>query len=260
MPDEHWTEGFEHASITDENREAFNTHMAKFPTQEDAVADGFGLAKLKGKPFKMPESLAKLPDDASRGDFTAQAHKLLGIEHAKDIEGLADLNMKAGQVDGAPFDENLANAFKTFVVEKRINKTSAQDIVEFHNQTMGKANQALVAKTEADKLAAAKSTNEALIAHPDFGSEEEVVKQSELLKRAIQNHVGLTPEEVEEFADTLADSMLTRNPVMARVMLKVLAPLAATADIEGGGKGKPPEPTKDPDEGSKTYKALGWSK
>ena len=53
----------EHPSVTAENREEFSTHMAKFATMEDAALDGMALKKLTGKPFKMPESLDKLPDD-----------------------------------------------------------------------------------------------------------------------------------------------------------------------------------------------------
>ena len=48
--------------------------------------------------------------------------------------------------------------------------------------------------------------------------------------------------------ETMADSVLTKDPVMARVMLKLLAPLAAEAGSKGGGAGTPPVKPVDPDE------------
>lgn len=254
---EHWSQDFEHASITDENREAFNTHMSKFTTEADAVVDGFGLAKMKGMPFKFPESMDKLKDDATRADFTAQAHKLLGIEHAKDVEALASLNMKAGQAEGAPFDENMATAFKQFIVAKKVPKGIAQAIVEFHNQAMGQAQVADKAKTESDNLATAEACDKALIAHPSIGSNEELVKRTELFTRAIKNHVGLSPDEVEKVADSLAISKLTKDPILARIMLEQFAPLAATAETEAAGGGKPPAGEQIQD--GKTEKIL-WPK
>jgi len=258
---ENWTDEFEHESlVTPESQEAFKKAMGKYDSQKSAIMGGFEAMKAVGKPYKLPESLDKLPDDNIRGEFTAQAHKLLGIETAANIEGLAELDMKAGQAEGASFDENLANDFKAFVVEKKINKANAQEMVGFYNQMMAKARIALTAKTETDKLDAATKTNEALIAH--FGSKEKVAEQSELLRRAIQNS-GITPEEYEEVGEELANSMLTKNPVMARVMLTLLAPLAAEGTTESGGGGtpKPGEITEEQQTAKdlpKTAKALGW--
>jgi len=262
---DNWLDTFEHTSLAaPEAQEAFKSAMSKYGSQEDAVVGGFEAMKAVGKPFKLPESLDKLPDDTVRGEFTSQAHKLLGIETAENIEALTELDMKAGQAEGALFDEGLANSFKAFVVEKKINKANAQEMVGFYNQTMAKARIAIAAKAEADKLAAAKTCNEALIAHPDFGSAEKVAEQSELLRRSIQNCPGITPEEYEEVGEELANSMLTKNPVMARVMLKLLAPLAAegSTDTGAGGKAKEKELTgseQTKKDLPKTAKALGWN-
>ncbi len=257
---EHWTDDFEHSSITPENKEAFNTHMAKFPTEADAIADGYGLAKLKGVPFKMPEAMDKLPDDASRTDFTAQANKLLGIEHAADINGFADLDLKMGLAEGVVPDENLANAFKQWAVEKKIPKRIAQEMIGYHNVINAKATIAMKATADSDKLAAAKSTHEALVARPEFGSAEKVSEQSELVRRAVQNHVGLTPDEYEEFGKIMGDTMLTKNPVMARVMMKVLAPLAAEGNTDSGTGTPAAKEGTIKEQLPKTGKALGWDK
>ena len=116
----------EHGSITTENRESFSKHMEKFETMEDAALDGMALKKLTGKPFKMPESLDKLPDDTSRADFASQAHRLLGITHAQNIEDLADLDLKRGSTADAAMDDKLAAAFKQFVVDEKLSKGDAQ--------------------------------------------------------------------------------------------------------------------------------------
>lgn len=260
---ENWLDTFEDPSLaTPEAQEAFKSAMSKYDSQEAAVLGGFEAMKMTGKPFKLPESLDKLPDDNVRGEFTTQAHKLLGIETAENIEALADLDPKAGQVEGQEVDEALMGAFKQFVVDNKINKGDAQKMIGFHNKMMAKARTAYIQQAEANKLDAATKTNEALIAH--FGSEEKVAEQSELLRRAIQNS-GITPEEYEKVGDEMANSILTKDPVVARVMLKLLAPLAAEGSTDVGGGGTPPpkeltatEQTKK--DLPKTAEALGWNK
>lgn len=261
----------EHASITDENRGAFTTHMEKFATMEDAALDGMALKGLMGKPFKFPESMDKLPDDASRTDFTAQAHKLLGITPGvTDLDGLKDIDLKAGIAEGVEPDENLANLLKSYAVEKKLTASSVQDLVGFFNGPITEYAARVAAanaeagklKAEAEKLDAATKTQEALIAHPDFGTEAEVNKQSELLRKAIKNNVGLSAAEHEEFGKVMADTLLTKNAVMARVMLKQLAPLAAESDLESGKgaplAGKPQKSAGEQEKDARVKKDLKW--
>lgn len=256
---EHWTDEFEHESITADNKEAFNTAMSKYDSEEAAVVGGFNAMKEIGKPYKLPESLDKLPDDKVKGEFTSQVRKLFGIELADSVESLADLDLKTGLAEGVEPDETLANTFKQFVVENKINKTSAQKMVGFYNQMMTKARQDYATAAEAQKTEAANKTNEALIAH--FGSKEKVVEQSELLRRAVQNHAGLTAEEYEQVGEELADSMLTKNPVMAKAMLTLLSPLAAEGLTDNGvGGNHPPKEKTTAEVLPETAKALGWNK
>jgi hypothetical protein len=253
---EHWSNEFEHSSITDENRESFNADMAKFPTKDDAVIGYRELQKTAGKPFKLPESLDKLPDDTTRAEFTSQANKILGIRRTKDIKELADVNLRDGHPDGVAYNEEFANSFKQFVVDNNLNVNAMPKYAKFFNEAMA----GLRAKNEADKIAAAEKCNTALIAHPDIGSKEKLTEMTELFVRAMKNHVGLTAAEVEELADGLALSALTTNPVLARIMLKQFAPLATEGSSEAGGHGnQPPAKPPDPDEGSPTYDAMGWS-
>lgn len=230
-----WSGEFNHESITPENRESFNTFASKYDSPEAAIVGGFNAQKAIGAPFKFPESMDNLPDDASRADFTSRSNQLLGREFASDVKDLDSLDLKMGASEGTQTDDALANAFKQFIVEKKIAKADAQDMLSFHNDFMGKARVALAEKKEADFEATAKQVEADLAAHPDFGSMEEVSKQSELFKRAIRNHVGLTNDEAEEFADAIIEAGMTRNAVVARVMLNQFAPLAAEGSTDGGG-------------------------
>lgn len=260
----------EHASITAENRVALATHMEKFDSFEAAAVDGMALKGLMGKPFKFPESMDKLPDDASRTDFTAQAHKLLGITPGvTDLDGLKDIDLKAGIAAGIEPDENLANLLKSYAVEKKLTVSSVQDLIGFFNGPITEYAARVAAanaeagklKAEAEKLDAATKTQEALISHKDFGSEAVVKEKSELLRRAIKNNVGLSAEEYEKYGEEIADSMLTKSAVGARVMLNLLAPLAAESDLESG-KGTPAAKTQksaaEQDKDTRVKKDLKW--
>lgn len=257
---ENWLDTFEHESLsTPEAQEAFKSAMNKYETKDAAVMGGFEAIKLTGKPFKLPESLDKLPDDTVRGEFTSQVHKILGIEAAATAESLADLDIKAGLAEGVEPDNNLATMLKTFAVKQKLPKPVVQEIVKLWNGPLTEyAKRTSDAKAEAQKVEAATKTNEALIAH--FGSEEKVKEQSELLRRVVQNNMGLNAEEYEEFGDAIADSILTKNPVVARGMLTALTKLAAEGTTETGkGSGKEGKPEREPSE-SPTGKALGWKK
>ena len=233
---EHWSDEFEHESITDENRESFKTAMGKYATQSDATVGGFNAQKEVGKPFRIPETLDKL-DDAGKAEFTSQAHKALGITHAKSVEDLADIDMRAGMAEGSEVkvDENIATMLKTLAVEKKWPKSVVQDIVGLYNGKLTEyATEALAKQTEDKKLADAKACNEALIADPDFGSEEKVKEESQLAMRAVRNNLGLTEDEAEEFGQLMADTLLTKKKPVAKAMLKLLAPLAREGSTDGG--------------------------
>ena len=261
-----WSEGLEHAAITPENRDAFNIAASKFDSQVDMCVGYMEQSKLVGQPFKLPESMDKLPDDAVRGDMTKQMNKLLGREFAADVEGLADLNLKDGSAEGIQTDEAMAANFKQFIVDQKISKSVAQKILGFHNRAMtaGRATLAeqqkvadaqAIVKVETEKTACA----EALAAHKDFGSKEKVAEADVLMHRAILNKTGHTPEQAAEVAEIVKDSAAFRNPLIRRIILKSLAPLAAESSHKGFGGGDQPDAPIDPEAGSPTYKALGWS-
>lgn len=254
----------EHPSITAENRAAFSTHMEKFESMEDAALDGMDLKSQTGKPFKFPEAMDKLPDDASRADFTSQAHKLLGIEHAADVAGLADVNLKKGLAEGSPYDETFANAFKQFAVDKKIPKSLLEPLAEFLNLASNKAIGDINAKIAADFATAKQTTDDALAIHKDFGSKEKLDEQAVLMHRALVSNLGLSTEEANGMAEFMRDREGATNPVLRRVMLKMLAPLAAESSNEGGGGGdsgkggKPVLSEGEKEKEKKVKEVLGW--
>ncbi len=263
MADEHWTEGFEHESVTDDNREAFNSHMAKFPTQAAAVMDGYGLAKQKGVAFKLPESIEKLPDDASRATLLAQTNKLYGREIAADLEGLADLDMKSGSTaEGEMYDETLAKAFKEWVVAEKIEKSVAQKAIKFHNEAMALARTAYAGKTEeltkkdaADRLAEVTACNDALVAK--FGTKEKLDEQTVLMHRALLNNTGCSTEEAADVAEFLKDREGATNATLRRILISNLAPLA-TESL--GPDGKPAVPGTKVEQQDGVTEQILWPK
>jgi len=239
--EDHWSNEFEHEAVTSDNREAFTNHMSKFETPNDAIMDGYGLAQMKGKPGKLPESMDVFPDDKSRNEFTLKATKLLGYESAPDLESLSDVNLKKGLPEGSPYDDNFANAFKQFAIDKKIPKSAMEPLAEFFNLASIKAMDDSEARRAADFAAKKQSTDEALAIHPDFGSKEKLEESSILTHRALVNNLGLSTEEANEMAEFLRDREGATNPVLRRVLLKQLGSLAAESSNDGGG-GAPGKP------------------
>ncbi|KKL92410.1 hypothetical protein LCGC14_1884950, partial [marine sediment metagenome] len=237
---------------------AFSTHMEKFETMEHAALDGMALKKLTGAPFKFPESMDKLPDNASRSDFTSQAHKLLGINIPKDVESMKDLDFKAGLKEGAPVDENFISLIKNWAVENKVPISTLEKLAPFYNGPLTEysAKAHGEAKDAAD-LARMTACNEALIALPEIGSQEKLDEQSKLFKRAIMNYPGVKADEADEIADAMVDGGLTQNPKLARILLAQFAPLAKESSVDGGGDPKGPTVAVDPDLGCPAQMATG---
>ena len=248
----------QHESITDDNRESFAKHMEKFDSLESAALDGMALKKMTGQPFRLPESMDKL-DDNTRADFTAKAPGLLGIQPGvSKIEDLADINFAEGMAEGAQADDNIAGMLKNIAIEKKWPASVVKDLVGLYNGPLTEYGiKALETKQFNDNLAKKTETNAALIAHPSIGSQEKLNSLSEDMRRVFQNKAGLNAVEYEQVGNALAESILTSDPVLARAMLTVLAPLAQNAKHENGD-GRP-APTKEISEADKRVKkTLGW--
>ena len=251
----------DHPSITAENREGLSRHMEKFDSFEAAAVDGMSLKKLQGAPFKMPESLDKLPDDTTRSDFTAQARKVLGINIAKDIEGLKDVNFKVGLADDAPFDEDFVGIIKNWAVEKGVDTATIQSLAELYNGPLTEHSvKAFKTKEDATFDTNAKATNEGLVKHFG-GSQEKVDSESDFFRTAILNHPGTTVERATKVADVIVEAMQRGGSDAAIVLLEMIAPMAKEGGTHAGtGGNKPATEQTTAKQLPKTAKVLGWDK
>ncbi len=260
-----WVNEFEHESITTENRPSFNTAMEKYDTKEAAIVGGFNAMKLTGKPFRLPESMDKLPDDATRSDFTAKTRALLGVvSPAKSVEELADVNFKDGLADDAELNNDLVAAIKSWAVSDGIDKPSLSKMVKFFNGPMAvmaaKATEAAKTAALEGKITDAKACDDTLAAHADFGNADKLKEQGILMERALLNNMGLSADEAAAFAEARKGSICDTNPTMKRVMLKLLAPMAAESSNQTpGGPGAKTIKADDPNKGSPSWVAAGWS-
>jgi len=253
MEDEHWSNEFEHESLsTDEARESFTKAMSKYDSPESAIMGGFEAMKLTGRPYKLPESIDKLPDDNVKKQFQDELHKVLGVIDSKDAFG-DDFNFAEGLEDGRQADENIVETFKDFAVKNNFTRQQAQAGVNFWNGMMRQAREAEAQKAK-DELG---KVNEALKA--EFG--DKVDENIELMRRTFQNNAGLSAEEFEQIADDLMETgTILRKPVLAKAIVKLLAPMSKEGGTDTGEGG-----TKQEGEGEtieeqlpKTAKALGW--
>jgi hypothetical protein len=236
---EHWSQGFEHASVTPENREAFNTSMAKYESQNDAVVGGYNAQKSIGSPFVLPESMESLPDDASRSKLTTEARTLLNINIPKTVDDLKDFDFKN---ESGEMDEGLVGMVKDFAVAEGIDSASLQKMLKFYNGPMTKYGMEQMANNDTAAFEAdGKACNEALIADPEFGSLAKVEEQSELFKRSINAMAtknGLDAEATAEVVQAFVDGGLSKNPNAAKIMLQAFAPMSAEGGtLSGDGNG-----------------------
>ena len=91
------------------------------------------------------------------------------------------------------------------------------------------------------------------------------------MRRTFKNLAGLSAEEYEKIADELMGpdeqgrvGAMLRNPILAKAVLKLLAPMSKEGSGAGGEGGqepyKPPTPEDEiKKELPKTAAALGWS-
>lgn len=235
----HWTSSVQHEKLSDPTvKESFTKAYSKYGSQEEALLGGLEAIKMTGKPFKLPESLDKLPDDNVRGQLKEGVAKLFGVnlDTAKTLSEVVgdnfDLDFKAGLAEGQEPDEATVNFLKLQDVVKTWPKAIAQQAVQLHNQMMANARQQMAEQA----ITAATETNKALLADPELGGEKGVAEGSEHVKRAFLKVLG--PEMYEKGGQALAESGLTRNPVLAKALIKICKQIGTegvTLNGNGGG-------------------------
>ena len=240
-------------------QEEFKTSMGDYKSIEDAVYGGYNHKKMVGKPFKLPESLDKL-DENTRNEFTAQAKKTLGIESLTD-DGLKEINWSKGLAAGSEVNQAMIDEFGKFAVSKGLPKNVTQDLAEFLNGVQAKAMADFNNKTaEAVKANTERST--AML--ESFFGPEGVKTHAELLRRAAENHGGLSSAESEQIADELKDDVLLGKGVFTKMLMNFAAKLEKEGTTEKPG-GNPPAPTSQYgqdviEDNPKTAAAVGWKK
>jgi len=252
----HWAEGVEHPSITAENRESFNKAMGKYETPEDAHVGLLEAQKVIGAPFKLPESMDKLPDDKTKAEFMSGVNKLTGVVESE--EQLKDFPWTKGMAEGGQADETMVNTFKQFLFKNPMPRTTAENAVELWNTANRQARES---HTQALKQQVTE-TNQKL--SQAFGGDENYKVQKELFKRTLQNKSGLTPEEAGQLVNDLFDengNIVAVNPLFTKAIITAMAPLSKQGSTEGGEGGEIKEKEKEKSFGEKeglekTTKAL----
>ena len=250
----------QHESITADNREALSTHMEKFDSFEAAAVDGMSLKKMQGAPFRMPKSFDGM-DDAGKADFNTQVDTLRGVQRVKSIDDLKALDLKAGSKNDNPADEGLANLLKEYAVQEKMSVGEVQRMIKFSNGTLGdhvaKLNEASKEQALQADIDARTKVNAALVADPDFGSQDEVDKQSALLRRTLETKLGLSADELKEAGMDLGNSPWVENPKLAKLLLQTFAPMSKESSMDNGD-GKPPAEPVVSDQDKQVAKDLGW--
>lgn len=234
----HWTEDIQHTKLADPKvRESFNKAYGKYETSEEALLGGLEAIKMTGAPFKLPESLDKLPDDKTRGEFTANTLKLLGAVDKE--EALDDLDYRVGLPKDRELDNALIGRLKKYAVEKHWPKSFVQDVVELHNIVNEEFHQNITTQYNEKCVKA----NAALLAACN-NDEKKVAEKSELVRRMFQNSFGFTAEEYGQIRDELVNNGWTVSPLLNNFMIAAAEKLVAEGTTETGEGGKEKEKPK----------------
>lgn len=230
---DNWLDDFSHPKLdTPEVQESAKNTLKKFASKDDVVISYIELEKSSSKPFKLPQSLDKLPNEV-RGDFTKQARKVLGIEDAVNDDTIKQVNFKKGLSDGKKANEQIVQKLTEFAVKKGFSLSQVQDLVEMINATGTE----LVASANADMERTNKEilekSNQVLTQY--YGADR-LKENAELLRRAMKDHVGLSNEEYESVAtDFMDDGWIFKHPALTKVLMDKIAPLAKEGNTETRG-------------------------
>ena len=223
---EHWTDEVKHQDL--QSPEAKAT-LSKFNTADDAHVGYIQLQKAAGRPFKLPDSMDKLPDDATRADLSARMGKLMGAVESE--ESMADVNFAEGLPDAKMVNGDLVTAFKAFAIENKVPKSVVAAVAKFNNQYAVKARDA----NHQTALDTATKVNGELL--PMFGGEEGIKKHNEDVKRMFQNHGGLTDEEFQAVIPGLVESGITKSTPLSKALYNIAKKFGEGTTESPGGPG-----------------------
>ena len=245
---EHWTDTLTHQDLQTPENKAI---LGKFNSADDAHVGYIQLQKAAGRPYKLPDSLDKLPDDATRADFTGRVGKLMGA--VDSVEAMADVNFAEGLPDANMVNADLVKELKNFAVANKLPKSVVAAVVKFNNQFSLKAGQA----RQQTALDTATKVNGELL--PMFGGEEGIKKHNENVKRMFQNQGGLTAEEFEAVIPGLVESGITKSTPLSKALYNIAAKFGeGTTETSGAPGGKGSEEPGIKEELPVTAGILGW--
>ncbi|MCK9482791.1 MAG: hypothetical protein WC372_10990 [Candidatus Neomarinimicrobiota bacterium] len=235
-----WINEFQHESLTDPQvKESFTKAMSKYETKEAAIVGGFNAIQAVGKPFKLPESLDKLPDDKTRQEFQLGVSKLLGaVEKPEDLKDIDWL--KGSTLENDTPQEDLVKKISEIAVAKKWPKSTVQDLVEFWNGLQASERNKIA---ESQKQQDAELQEKAKVIKESFvkisGSEDNLKVDKDLLQSMFRNHAGLSGDEYDAVGDELAGLLLgdvTKAPNMAKGLI-MLARQFKSGDTNNGSGG-----------------------
>jgi hypothetical protein len=244
---EHWTDNVTHQDLQSPEAKAI---LSKFNTADDAHVGYIQLQKAAGKPFKLPDSLDKLPDDTTRADFSSKVGKLMGAVETE--EAMSDINFAEGLPDANMVNKDLVTAFKQFAIANKLPKSVVAAVVKFNTQ------QSVLMRNASHQAAidtATKVNGELL---PMFGGEEGIKKHNEDVKRMFQNHGGLTDDEFQAVIPGLVDSGITKSTPLSKALYNIAAKFGEGKTDTPGGPGPKPGEQTIKDELPVTAGILGW--
>ncbi len=245
---EHWTDDVKHQDL--QTPEA-KTYLGKYNSRDDALVAGFEANIKIGRPFKLPDSLDKLPDDATRADFTGRIGKLMGA--VENDESMTDVNFADGLPDAKMLNADLVTAFKAFAIENKLPKSVVAAVAKFNNEYAVKSRQA----TQQTAVDTATKVNGELL--PMFGGEDGIKKHNEDVKRMFQNHGGLTDEEFQAVIPGLVDSGITKSTPLSKAIYNIAAKFGEGKTEGPGDTGVKTGETGIKEELPVTAGILGWT-
>jgi len=261
MPE--WLDSFEHDSLnTPETKEAFTKAMGKYETPEAAIIGGFNAIKSTGTPYKLPESLDKMPGDTdeerdkNRNEMMGKINKLIGaVEKPEDLQ---DINwLLDSTLEGDKPNEGLVKAVTEFAVAEKAPKGLVQKLAGFWNRLQaGNREKQAEAQEQAETQQAAKikEVNEKLTTDAG-GNADELKSRIELVKRMFLNFGSLTAEEYKQAGVGVLEK--TTNYAFNKGLINIAQSFKSGKTMMGDGNPPPPPPPKKPSNISKSRQAIG---
>jgi hypothetical protein len=247
-----WLE--ERENLTPEVKES----LSKFDSEDAALTGYYELQKSAGKPFKLPKSMDKLPDDETRSKFTAQARELLEIEDGiKSADDVKDVNFAEDLADARVVNEEFKKNLIDFAIEKKMPKSLLAALVKFENQQFTKHDTAQTNAIEAAKTEAENKVSEAL--GTLYGGDAGIKRNNENVRKMLTNNAGLDSVDGEA-ASALVEKLMKISVPFSKAVYNISKDYAESTTEPGG---RPGERGKEPTgtEGlEKTGAVLGWNK